>query len=256
LSSSVGVVTATVEAIDNASPVFEAISGDAATMAGNIGTDISNMNSTMDTTTVSLRSISSGIMSVGAMGSTITSLASSFGLVDSQTAKYIRTVMQMVELVGEAMRVYNMLTLLTQGHAATVTVDTTAQIANDAAVTEGTAAQTALGTAVVAETAEQTASTSALSLSTIAQNVWSAATSFATSVCDALNISYGTFLMLTGVGIALVIAASVAMMTFANNMNQATSSVKNFNAAAATTPSTTSNIQRAGDQALLRRGIK
>jgi hypothetical protein len=39
-------------------------------------------------------------------------------------------------------------------------------------------------------------------------------------------------------------------------MNQATSSVKNFNAAAATTPSTTSNIQRAGEQALLRRGIK
>ncbi|HML03038.1 MAG TPA: hypothetical protein VK487_06655, partial [Candidatus Bathyarchaeia archaeon] len=114
--------------------------------------------------------------------------------------------------------------------------DTTAQTANDTAVTEGAAAQTALGTAVMAETTEQTASTSALSLSTIAQNVWSAATSFATSVCDALNISYGTFLILTGVGIALVIAASVAMMSFASNMNQATSSVKSFNSAAAATP--------------------
>jgi hypothetical protein len=190
------------------------------------------------------------------MGMDITSLASSFGLVDSQTAKYMRTIMTMIELVGTAARVYNFLTLITQGHSASVAIDTTAETANTAALGGQTAAETALGASVAAETAEQTASTGALSLSTIAQNVWSAATSFATSVCDALNISYGTFLMLTGVGIAIVIAASVAMLTFANNMNQATSSVKNFNAAAAVTPSTTSNIQRAGEQALLRRGIK
>lgn len=256
MSSSVGVVTATVEAIDNASPVFEGISADAATMAGNISTDVDSMNTSMATTDVSLRSIAGGISSVGRMGTEITTLASSFGLVDSQTAKYLRTVMTMIELVGTASRVYNFLTLITQGHSATVAIDTTAETANTGAIGAQTAAETALGTSVAAETAEQTASMSALSLSTIAQNVWSAAASFATSVCDALNISYGTFLMLTGVGIALVIAASVAMMTFANNMNQATSSVKSFNAAATQTPTATSNIQRAGEQALLRRGIK
>ena len=256
MSSSVGVVTATVEAIDNASPVFEGISADAATMAGNISSDVDSMNTSMGTTDVSLRSIASGIGSLGRMGTEITSLASSFGLVDSQTAKYLRTVMTMIELVSTASRVYNFLTLITQGHSATVAVDTTAETANTGAITAQTTAETALGASVAAEATEQTASTGALSLATIAQNVHSAAMSFATSVCDALNISYGTFLMLTGVGIAIVIAAGVAMMTFANNMNQATSSVKNFNAAAATTPSTTSNIQRGGEQALLRRGIK
>jgi hypothetical protein len=250
------VVTATVEAIDNASPVFESISADAATMAGNISSDVDSMNTSMGTTDVSLRSIASGIGSVGRMGIEITSLASSFGLVDSQTAKYLRTVMTMIELVSTASRVYNFLTLITQGHSATVAIDTTAETANTGAITAQTTATTALGASVAAEATEQTASTGALSLATIAQNVHSAAMGFATSVCDALNISYGTFLMLTGVGIAVVIAASVAMMAFANNMNQATSSVKSFNSAAASTPAATSNIQRAGEQALLRRGIK
>jgi hypothetical protein len=256
LSSSVGVVTATVEAIDNASPVFEGISADAATMSSNITADVDSMNTSMSSTDVSLRTIGSGIASVGRMGMDITSLASSFGLVDSQTAKYMRTIMTMIELVGTAARVYNFLTLITQGHSATVAVDTTAETANTAAIGGQTAAETALGASVAAETAEQTASTGALSLSTIASNVWSGAMGVATAVCDALDISYGTFLMLTGVGIALVIAAAAAMMIFANNMNQATSSVKSFNAAAATTPTATSNIQRAGEQQLLRRGIK
>ena len=56
----------------------------------------------------------------------------------------------------------------------------------------------------------------------IAQKVYAAACAFATGVQNALNISYGTFLALTGVGIAVIAAASVAMYAFANSMNTAT----------------------------------
>lgn len=103
----------------------------------------------------------------------------------------------------------------------------------------------------------------------IAQKIYTAACAFATMVQNALNISYATFLALTGVGIAVIIAAAAAMWYFANSMNNATASVQNFNAAAAETPTHTKGIQRsgeaattsypsgsAGDHALYRRGIE
>jgi ABC-type multidrug transport system fused ATPase/permease subunit len=84
----------------------------------------------------------------------------------------------------------------------------------------------------------------------IAQKVYSAACWVATAAQNALNISYGTFLALTGVGIAVIVAAAAAMWTFANSMNQATASVQNFNTAASETPTHTRSIQRAGESAL------
>jgi len=84
----------------------------------------------------------------------------------------------------------------------------------------------------------------------VAQNVYSAACWVATAAQNALNISYGTFLALTGVGIAVIVAAAAAMWSFANSMNNATSSVQNFNTAAAETPTHTRSIQRAGESAL------
>jgi hypothetical protein len=84
----------------------------------------------------------------------------------------------------------------------------------------------------------------------VAQKVYSAACWVATAAQNALNISYGTFLALTGVGIAVIVAAAVAMWSFANSMNSATASVQNFNAAAAETPTHTRSIQRAGESAL------
>ena len=83
----------------------------------------------------------------------------------------------------------------------------------------------------------------------IAQKVYSAACWVATAAQNALNISYGTFLALTGVGIAVIVAAAAAMAYFASQMNSATSSVQGFNSAAAETPNRTRSIQRAGEAA-------
>lgn len=81
----------------------------------------------------------------------------------------------------------------------------------------------------------------------IAQKVYSAACWVATAAQNALNISYGTFLALTGVGIAVIVAAAAAMWSFAHSMNSATTSVQNFNDAAGEMPSRTRSIQRYGE---------
>jgi hypothetical protein len=88
----------------------------------------------------------------------------------------------------------------------------------------------------------------------VAQKVYAAATAFATMVQNSLNISFATFLALTGVGIAVIAAA--AMWSFANSMNSATASVKSFNEASAASPSRARSIQRAGEAELYRRGVE
>jgi hypothetical protein len=103
----------------------------------------------------------------------------------------------------------------------------------------------------------------------IAHKVYAAASAFATMVQNTLNISYATFLALTGVGISVIVAAAAAMYVFANSMNSATSSVQNFNSATAQTPSQVRSIQRTGEigsssnrgtynneSALYRRGVE
>ena len=84
----------------------------------------------------------------------------------------------------------------------------------------------------------------------VVQKVYSAACWIATAAQNALNISYGTFLALTGVGIAVIVAAAAAMWSFSNSMNSATASVQNFNSTTADTPSHTRSIQRAGESAV------
>ena len=84
----------------------------------------------------------------------------------------------------------------------------------------------------------------------VAQKVYSAACWVATAAQNALNISYGTFLALTGVGIAVIVAAAAAMAYFASSMNTATDSVQNFNSATAEMPTHTRSIQRAGESAV------
>ena len=90
----------------------------------------------------------------------------------------------------------------------------------------------------------------------VAQKVYATACWSATAAQNALNISYATFLALTGVGIAVIIAAAAAMASFASQMNRATSSVKEYNAAAAETPGYTCSIRRAGEEEYYRRGIE
>jgi hypothetical protein len=90
----------------------------------------------------------------------------------------------------------------------------------------------------------------------VAQKVYAAATAFATVVQNSLNISFATFLALTGVGIAVIVAAAAAMYSFANSMNTAASSVQDFNASAAETSSRSRSITRAGEDELYRRGVE
>jgi len=89
-----------------------------------------------------------------------------------------------------------------------------------------------------------------------AQKIYTAATWIATAAQNALNISYGTFLALTGVGIAVIIAAAAAMWYFASQMNAATDSVRGYNAAVSEMPTHSRSIRRAGEEELLRRGIE
>ena len=90
----------------------------------------------------------------------------------------------------------------------------------------------------------------------VAQKVYSAACWISTAAQNALNISYGTFLALTGVGIAVIAAAAVAMYSFTNSMNTATSSMQNFNSTANQTTTVTRGIVRSGDMAIYRQGVE
>jgi hypothetical protein len=90
----------------------------------------------------------------------------------------------------------------------------------------------------------------------IAQKVYAAACWIATAAQNALNISMATGLALTGVGLAIIAAATVAMWSFANSMNAATSSVQGFNSATSETPSHARGIQRAGEAEFYRRGVE
>jgi len=90
----------------------------------------------------------------------------------------------------------------------------------------------------------------------VAQKVYAGACWIATAAQNALNISYATFLALTGVGIAVIVAAAAAMWHFSSQMNAATTSVKGYNATVSEMPMHTRNIRRAGEEELRRRGIE
>ncbi|MCW4016804.1 MAG: hypothetical protein NWF06_10575 [Candidatus Bathyarchaeota archaeon] len=91
----------------------------------------------------------------------------------------------------------------------------------------------------------------------VAQKVYAAACWVASSAQNALNISYATFLALTGVGVAVILAAGVAMAQFASQMDSATASVQSYNAACSETSTYTRNVRRAGEEeSLLMRGVE
>jgi hypothetical protein len=90
----------------------------------------------------------------------------------------------------------------------------------------------------------------------VAQKVYAAACWVATVAQNALNISYATFLALTGVGVAVIVAAAAAMWYFASQMNAATASVQSFNDATAEMPTYARSIRRAGEEEYFRRGVE
>jgi len=90
----------------------------------------------------------------------------------------------------------------------------------------------------------------------VAQKVYAAACWIATAAQNALNISYATWLALTGVGIAVIVGAAAAMWYFASQMNAATASVQSFNEAVAEMPERGRSVRRAGEEELYRRGVE
>ncbi|MEM3697360.1 MAG: hypothetical protein QXQ94_07665 [Candidatus Bathyarchaeia archaeon] len=90
----------------------------------------------------------------------------------------------------------------------------------------------------------------------VAQKVYAAACWVATAAQNALNISYASFLALTGVGIAAIVGAAAAMWYFSSQMNAATASVQSFNEAVAEMPERGRSIRRAGEEELYRRGVE
>jgi len=191
-------------------------------------TSFDDMSTHAEATMVGLRTVAGGIRTTAMMGTELTTLAADFGIVDKETSKYIRTIMLVIMIVSTAARMYNFLTVMTTGHTAALAVETTTETG-----------------ATVAETSHS-----------VAHGIYAAACNIATIAENALNISHATFLALTGVGIGVIIAAAAAVSIFAANMNNATASVKGYNAAAAETPTVTRGISRAGEQAMYRRGVE
>ena len=90
----------------------------------------------------------------------------------------------------------------------------------------------------------------------VAQKVYATACWIATVAQNALNISYATWLALTGVGIAVIVGAAAAMWYFASQMNAATASVQSFNEAVSEMPERGRSVRRAGEEELYRRGVE
>lgn len=143
-------------------------------------------------------------------------MGTAFGLFDSQVGRAVSGVMSMVHFLTSL--------------RAIVTATTTAQQAHNVAV----GVQTTLMGASAAATAANTAAT----------GIRAAVTAFAAKVQAVFNSQLAATLVMTGVGIALVLAAAAAMTYFASQTNAAADSMRNFNEEAKRTPR---SITRAGE---------
>ena len=183
-------------------------------------------------------------------------LAYSFGALDSQTGRLLTGIMTAIHLMTSLKGVLSAASVAQTAHNVAVGAGAGVQTTLTGAMIGETAAQTAQNTATNQGILSQFAHKIALVATTAAHYIHAAGAWVATAAQNALNISYATFLALTGVGIAVIIAAAVAMWSFANSMNAATASTQGFNAAASETPEYTRGIRRAGEQEYYRRGVE
>lgn len=181
-----------------------------------------------ESTAVSIRTVAMTLTTFAGLSTAVISLAGDLGIVDKESAKWARTMLAIITITSSWICLKSYLTTITAGHTAATAVNTTAQSAN----------------------------ASASIASAVAHKIHAAASWVATAAQNALNISYATFLALTGVGLAVIVAAAAAMWSFANSMNAATSSVKEYNAAVSETPIRTRGIIRAGEEEMYRRGVE
>jgi len=218
----------------NFTQLSEACNASAVSMSGAVvqshefTVSLGEMKEASETTAVSIRTVATTLTTFAGLSTAVISLAGDLGVVDKESAKWARTILSIITITATWIRLKSYLTTITAGQTAATALNTTAQSAN----------------------------ASASIASAVAHKIYASAAAFATMVQNSLNISYATFLALTGVGIAVIVAAAVAMWSFANSMNAATSSVQSFNEAAVETPTRTRGIQRAGEEEMYRRGVE
>lgn len=182
----------------------------------------------------------------------VVNLGVSFGALDSQVGRTIMQVFSLVRLFTTVRGIIAGATAAQTANTAAVTASSGAQATLAVSTTGAMTAQVAQNTATQTGIVAQTLNAVRMGVSSAAHAVYSAACWVSTAAQNALNISYATFLALTGVGIAVITAAAVAMFAFAKSMDSATSSVKSFNNAAVDTPSRVRSIQRAGEASISR----
>jgi len=190
------------------------------------------------------------------ISSDVLSLGMAFGALDSQTGRTVMQVFSVIRLMTSLKAILATTTATQTAHNVAVGtgagVQSTLAISTTGAMTAQVAQNTATQTGIISQALHAVK----LGISSLAHGVYAAACWIATAAQNALNISYGTFLALTGIGIAVIVAAAAAMWSFANSMNAATSSVQSFNSAAGEVPSRTRGIQRAGEAELYRQGVE
>jgi len=182
------------------------------------------------------------------ISSDVLSLGMSFGALDSQTGRTVMQIFSVVRLMTSLKAILATTTATQAAHNVTVGAGAAAQTTFAISATGAVTVQTAQNAATNQGIISQVAHKIALIATTAAHYIHAAACWVATAAQSALNISYATFLALTGVGIAVIIAAAAAMWSFANSMNAATSSVQSFNEAAGEIPERSRSIRRAGEE--------
>jgi len=202
--------------------------GEMGSQAREAASGLNDLKTKAESTTVSIRTVASTLTTFAGLSTAVISLAGDLGIVDKESAKWARTILSIITITSTWIRLKSYLTTITAGHTAATAVNTTVQSAN----------------------------ASASIASAVAHKIHAAASWVATAAQNALNISYATFLALTGVGLAVIAAAAVAMWSFASSMNAATSSVEEYNAAVSETPTRTRGIIRAGEEEMYRRGVE
>jgi hypothetical protein len=182
------------------------------------------------------------------IASDVVSLGVSFGALDSQAGRTVMQVFSLIRVFTSVKTIIAAVTASQTAHNAAVATGAGVQSTLAVSTTGAMTAQVAQNTATQTGVISQTLHAIRLGISSAAHAVYSAAAWISTAAQNALNISYATFLALTGVGIAVIAAAAVAMFSFAKSMDSATSSVKTFNAANISTTQHVRSITRAGEE--------
>jgi hypothetical protein len=184
------------------------------------------------------------------ISSDIINLGVSFGALDSQTGRAVMQIFSIIRVLTSVKAIIATTTATQTAQNAVVATGAGVQSTLAVSTTGAMTAQVAQNTATQTGIASQILHSVRLGISAAANAVYSAAAWVSTAAQSALNISYATFLALTGVGIAVIAAAAIAMFAFAKSMDSATSSVKTFNNASISTSSHVRSIQRAGESAV------